>query len=189
MVENSEKIWIKFMRKHWKMFVSWIALAILAGIGAVYVFLWFVGEAQLTGLVPETLNLWTMGYVVIFILNVIFWEVVFVVIPIIIAIAAIYLLWWKKLPDAERTEYRQKHLFGKRSRRADGGGAISCLINIVFIIKVYLDGNWDVPFANWKFDYLVYSYLWAIVWILVIFGIPIAIGATLWMRHEMSKEP
>jgi len=62
------------------------------------------------------------------------------------------------------------------------------LVNIGFIVKVYLDGNWDVPFATWEFDYLVYSYLWVLFWIVIIFGIPIAIGATWWLRHEITKE-
>jgi hypothetical protein len=188
MVENNEKIWIKFLSKHWQMFVLWIVIAIIAAVGAVYVFLWFVGDAQATGLVPETLDLWTMNHVVFFILNVIFWEILFIVIPVIIIVALIWQLWWKRLPDEERVEYKRKHLFGKRSRRRDGGGAISFFINIVFIIKIYLDNNWDKPFAEWKFDYLVHSYLWAIVIVLIILGIPMAIGATWWIRHMMKKE-
>jgi len=188
MVENGEKIWIKFLRKHWQMFMLWIVIAILAVIGAVYVFLWFVGEAQAAGLVPEFLELWAMSHVISFLLNVIFWEIIYVVIPIIIVVVAIWQLWWKKLPSEERAEYKRGHLFGKRSRRRDGGGAISFFINIVFIIKVYLDNNWEEPFANWRFDYLVDSYLWAIVIVLIIIGIPIAIGATWWIRHEMKKE-
>lgn len=187
--ENGEKIWKKFFRKHWKMLVLFVVVAALAVFGAIYVFLWFVGDAQLTGLVPVTLNLWTMGHLVTFLLHLIFWEVLLIGIPVIIAIAAIYFLWWKRLPDKERKEYRSGHLFGKHSRRTDGGGAISLLVNIVFIIKIYLDGNWDVPFATWKFDYLVYSYLWALIWILIIFGIPIAIGAIWWIHHEMKKKP
>jgi len=188
MVENGEKIWIKFLRKHWQMFVLWIVIAILAVIGAIYVFLWFVGEAQSTGLVPETLNLWAMNHVVTFILHVIFWEIIFIVIPIIVVVVAIWQLWWKKLPIEERTEYKRGHLFGKRTRKKDGGGVISLFINIVFIIKIYLDNNWEKPFAEWRFDYLVESYLWAIIIVLIIIGIPIAIGATWWIRHEMKKE-
>ena len=57
--ENSEKIWKKFLRRHWKMLVFFVVAAALAIIGAIYVFLWFVGEAQVTGLVPTTLNLWS----------------------------------------------------------------------------------------------------------------------------------
>ena len=188
MAENEEKIWRKFLSKHWQMFVVWVVVAIVAIIGAIYVFLWFVEEAQVTDLVPETLDKWTMGYLVTFLLNLLLWEVLFIVIPVIIVIAAIYFLWWKKLPDPERQEYKEGHLFGKSSTRSDGGSAISFFINIAFIIKVYYDGNWDEPFADWTFDYLVYSYLWVIILILIIFGIPIAIGATWWVRHEMKKE-
>ena len=186
--ESSEKIWIKFLRKHWQMFVLWIVVAILAFISAIYVFLWFVGEAQSTSLVPVTLSGWAISHLVTFILHVIFWEIIFIVIPVIIAIITIWQLWWKRLPDEERKEYRRRRLFGKRSRRTDGGGVISLFINIVFILKVYFDGNWEKPFSEWKFDYLVESYLWALIIVLIIIGIPMAIGATWWIRHEMKKE-
>jgi hypothetical protein len=189
MVENGDKIWKKFLRKHWQMIVLFIVVAILAFIGAIYVYLWFVEEAQLTGLVPVTLGSWSMGHIITFLLHLIFWEVLYIGIPVIIAIAAIYFLWWKKLPDEERKEYKKKHLFGKRSRKTEGGEGITFLIFIAFCIKVYLDGNWNIAIATWKFDYLVYSYLWALIWILIIFGIPIAIGVTWWIRHEMKKEP
>jgi len=187
--EHDEKIWKKFLRKHWKMLVLFVVAAILAIAGAILVFLWFVGDAQVTSLVPATVGLWTIGYLVTFLLHLIFWEVLFIGIPVIITVAAIYFLWWEKIPDEERKEYRRRHLFGKRSRRTDGGGAISLLVNVVFIIKVYLDGNWDVPFATWAFDYLVYSYLWALIWILIIFGIPILLGGTWWIGREMKKKP
>ena len=188
-LEPDEKIWKKFLRKHWKMFVLFVVAALLVIAGAILVFLWFVGDAQVTSLVPATVGLWTLGYLVTFLLHLIFWEVLFIGIPVIITVAALYFLWWKKIPDEERKEYRRRHLFGKRSRRTDGGGAISLLVNIVFIIKVYLDGNWNVPFATWTFDYLVYSYLWALLWILIIFGIPILLGGTWWIRREMKKKP
>jgi hypothetical protein len=188
-LEQSEKIWKKFIKKQWKMLALFIAVAIVAVISAILVFLWFVGDAQATGLVPVTLNLWTIGYLVTFLLHLLFWEILFIGIPVIIAVAAIYILWWKKLPDEERNEYRSGHLFGKRSRSRDGGGAITFLVNIGFIIKVYLDSKWNVPFATWTFDYLVYSYLWVIIWMVIIFGIPIVIGGSLWLRHEMKKTP
>jgi len=188
-LEPDEKIWKKFLRKHWKMFVLFVVAAILVIAGAILVFLWFVGDAQVTSLVPATVGLWTLGYLVTFLLYLIFWEVLFIGIPVIITVAAIYFLWWKKISDEERKEYRRRHLFGKSSRRTDGGGAISLLVNIVFIIKVYLDGNWNIPFATWTFDYLVYSYLWALLWILIIFGIPILLGGTWWIRREMKKKP
>jgi len=59
----------------------------------------------------------------------------------------------------------------------------------VFCIKVYFDGNWVVAIATWGLDYLMYSYILAIIWILIIFGIPIALGGIWWIRHEMKKIP
>ena len=187
--ENGEKIWKIFLRKHWKMLVLFVVGAILASIGAILVYLWFVGDAQLTGLVPATLGLWAMGHFVTFLLHLIFWEALFIGIPVLLTIVGIIFLWWKKLPDKERKEYRDGHLFGKRSHSTDASGGISFLVFIVFCIKVYLDGNWGVAIATWKFDYLVYSYLWALIWILIIFGIPMALGGIWWIRHEMKKEP
>jgi hypothetical protein len=186
---SNEKIWKIFIQKHWKMFATWIAAAVIAVIGAILVFLWFVGDAQATNLVPQTLNLWTMEYLVTFILHTIFWEIILIGIPAIIFVAAVYFLWWKKLPVEERQDYRHRHLFGKKSRGRDSGGAVTFLVNLGFILKVYLDGNWSIPFATWTFDYLVYSYLWVLLWMAVIFGIPLLIGAIWWITRGMKKTP
>ena len=187
MVEDGEKIWIKFLSKHWKMFSLIVIGAIIAIIGAVYVFLWVVANSQCSELVPKVLEFWTMGHLVSFILNLLFWEVLFIVIPVIIAVVLVWRLWWKNLPDDERKEYHEKKLFGKRSKWADGGGGFSLFINILFIIKVYLDGNWDKPIAKFTFDYLVYSYLWIIILLVIVCGIPIAIGGTWWLRNQIKK--
>jgi len=186
--KNGDKIWKKFLRQHWNIVVLFVVGVILVSIGAILVYLWVVGDAQLTDLVPATLGLWTMGHIVTFLLHLIFWEVLFIGVPVILAAVAGW-LWWKKLPNDEKEEYKRGHLFGKRSHRTEGGEGISFLIFIAFIIKIFLDGNWNKAFADWTFDYLVYSCLWALIWVLIIFGIPILIGGTWWLRHEMKKEP
>jgi hypothetical protein len=66
---------------------------------------------------------------------------------------------------------------------------VSALFFVAFCIKVFSDGNWNVPIATWTFDYVVYSMLSILIWGLVIFGIPIAIGVIWWIRHEMEKKP
>lgn len=185
--KKSEKIWKKFLRKHWKILIVFIVGAILAFIGAISVFLWFIDGAS-TVLIPPTLGLWSMGNIIAFLLHLIFWEFIFIGIPIIIAAAATYFLWWKKIPDAERKEYRRAHLFGKRSQRTDGEGAISFFIFIVFCIMVYLDDMWDIAISTWKFNDLVGYCLWALFWVAIIIGIPMLIGGIWWIRHQMKKE-
>ena len=184
--ENESDAWKKFLKKHWNMLIIFIVGAVLASIGAVLVYLWFVGDAQSTGMIPTTLGLWTMESLVTFVLHLIFWEVLFIGIPVIIAGIAGW-LWWRRLPDEERKEY---HFFGKRSKATSGGsGGISLLFYIAFCIKVFMDGKWNVAFATWTFDYVVYSCLSVLIWMLIIFGIPMVLGLIWWIRYEMKKEP
>lgn len=171
------------MRKHWKVVAIFVVACALALAGAVYVFLWFVKNAQSTGLVPVTLGLWTMANCVTFILNVIFWELLLIGIPVVIGAVAGW-LWWRRLPDEERREY---HFFGRRSRATGGSGGLSFLFFIAFCIKVYLDSNWNVAIATWTLDYVVDSMVLILEWVLIIFGIPIAIGVIWWTRHETKK--
>ena len=177
--------WRKFLRKHWKIVSVFIVAGILAFIGVVYVFLWFTGNAQSTGLVPSTLGLWTIGHVVSFILHAIFWELLFIGVPAIIA-AVIGWQWWKRLPAEEKQEY---HLSGKSSRSSRAGGAISPLLFIAFAIKVYVDGNWNVAISTYTLDYVVGSMFAILLLIVAIAAIPAAIGVIWWIRHEMNKKP
>jgi len=184
-VENGSEGWKKFLRKHWNMVALFVVAVVLAFVGAVYVFLWFAGDAQSTGLVPATLGLWTMGNMVTFILHLIFWELLLIGIPVVIGAVAGW-QWWKRLPIEEKKEY---HFFGKRSRTTRGGGGVSLLFFVAFCIKVYVDGNWNVAIASWTLDYVVGSMISILVWTVIIFGVPAAIGVIWWIRHEMKKKP
>ena len=132
---------------------------------------------------------WSIGYLVTFLLNILLWEVLYIGIPVLIVIVLIIFLWWKKLPEEERKEYRHGHLFfGKNSRRSDASGGISFLIFIFFVIKVWLDGNWDLAFGTWELDYLVSTWLTALLWVVIIFAIPISLGAIWWISTKIKKE-
>src|SRR5665647_119764 len=119
--ENGSKGWKIFLENHWKIFLLFVVGAIIASVGVILVFLWSVGNAQSNGMVPTALGLWTMGNPVTFLLNLIFWEVLLIGVPAILAVVAVW-LWWKKLPYEEKKKYR---LFGTRSRAMSGGNALS----------------------------------------------------------------
>lgn len=176
--------WKEFFKKHWSMLVYWILAAIFAVIGGILVYLWFVGDAQSTNMVPVTLGQWTMGHMVTFILHLLFWEILIIGIPVAIA-AIVGWLWWKKIPEEERKEY---HFFGKRSRAQNGGGGISFLFFIAFCIKVYIDGNWNLAIASWTLNYVVDSMITILAYSAIIFGIPAIIIGLVWLSHEIKKE-
>lgn len=184
--DASPVVWKKFLSKHWRMAVLFIAAAVLVAIEAILVYLWFVGQAQLSGLVPATLNLWTMGHLLAFILNLVFWELVLVGIPAIV-VAIIAYSAWKRIPAEERDEYKRGRLFRSSSKSRDSSNGISFLVTIAFIIKIFIDGNWNSPFSTWTFDYLVYSFVLALISVAIIIGIPAIIGGIWWLRRELSK--
>ena len=177
-----EKDWKMFMRKHWGIIAVFAVAVVLAVAGAVYVFWWFAGNAQSTGLVPSILSFWTMNNLVIYILNLIFWELVLIGIPVGIG-AVIGWQWWKRLPLEERY-----NLFGRSSRSRNAGGAISPLLFIAFAIKVFVDGKWNVAISAYTLDYVVESMITILIWIAAIIAIPATIAAIWWIHHEMNKK-
>ena len=73
-----ETVGKKFLQKYWKMTTVFAALAIAAVVEAVLVLLWVVADMQSLGLIPTTLGLWSVGYIITFILHLLFWEIVLV---------------------------------------------------------------------------------------------------------------
>lgn len=170
------------MRRHWGAVGIFVAAGALGFAGAIFVFLWFVGNAQSSGMVPSLLGFWTMANLVTFILYAIFWELLLIGVPAAIA-AIIAWQWWKRLPYEEKVGYH----FGGRSRSTGGGGGVSLLFFIAFCVKVYLDGFWNVPISTFSLDYVVGSMITILEWGLIIFGIPIAIGLAWWISSQMRK--
>lgn len=174
--------WNPFIRRHWRIFAIFVLAAILAFAGSVFVFLWFVSNAQSSGLVPGTLGLWTIANLVTFILHAIFWELLIIGIPVVVGAVAAW-QWWRRLPVEERREYR----FGKGSRTSRGGGGVSFFFFLAFCLKVYIDGKWNVPIATFTLDYVVGSMVLILEWVLIIVGIPLAIVAIWWFSRGMRK--
>lgn len=183
--ELSDEVWKKFLRRHWKMTIV-LAVGIAgAAIVALFVFLRVVADAQTTGLVPTALGQWTVGYLVIFILNVILWELVFVASWVIPIVVVIYFQWYKKLPDEERQEYEGG---SRRGRSAGEGGGFSFFVGLIWLIIVWTTGKWNLAFQAWTFNDFIYSWLAACLWVLLIVGILGTIFIIWWIRKEMKKE-
>lgn len=174
--------WREFARRHWRA----LAVVVVAGLAAIaeafLVFLWFAAGAQSSGLVPSALGLWTMGNLVTFGVEAVLWELLLVGVPVT-AGGALAWRWWKRLPEEERRGLD----VGKGSKPAGGGGGFSFLLFVAFCLKVYLDGKWDVAVGTFTVDYVVGSLVTILVWALVIFGIPAAVIAALWVRREIKR--
>lgn len=180
---QTEANWRGFIKRHWAAFAAITAAAIVAAAAAVYLFVWFTGNAQTTGLVPAALNLWSMSSVVTYLIYAAIWELAVVGIPVALAAIAAW-QWWKRIPETEKAGLHTK---GSKGRRA--GGAIIPLLFIAFAIKVYVDGNWTQPIASWTLDYVVGSMVTILLWTVAIFAVPAIIGVAWWLSRKTPTNP
>jgi len=171
----------RFLKRHWKMTIVFAAVFVAAVVGAVLVFLWFIDTAQATGLLPSILGEFTVGYLVTFFLHVIFWELLLVASWVFVIILVIYFKWYMKLPEEERMEKR------KRGTREEGD-AIGFFIAIAWLIIIWIDGRWDLAFNSWTLNDWVFSWLWAVFWVMLIIGIPVMLYFLYWIRTEVQSE-
>ena len=180
--EPTDPIWKRFLRKHLTFTIMAAGVIAAAIVGAVFVFLGVVDWALATGLVPDTLGAWTVGYSVTFCLNVLLYEFLIIGLPVIAGVAIGY-LWYRKLPEKAEYESDPK----KKSHSGDGGGAISFIVTIVWLIVVYTNNMWNTAFNLWNFEYLITSIFWAVGLVLLIGGIPIAIGGIWWLTTQLKE--
>ncbi|MFX0167945.1 MAG: hypothetical protein ACFE89_01200 [Candidatus Hodarchaeota archaeon] len=181
--EPKEEALRKFLRQHRKIALMMIAVIAGATIVAAFTFLKVVADAQVLGLVPVALGQWTVGYIFTFILQVIFWELVFVASWAIPILVVIFVLWYRKLPEEERQEYGLSPKRGADPRRTEGGGFISFLIGVVWLIIVWFTGRWNLAFQAWTFNDWVYTGLAACLWVLL----PLVIAGTIYLIWVMLK--
>ncbi|MEJ2244134.1 MAG: hypothetical protein P8X87_06375 [Candidatus Bathyarchaeota archaeon] len=181
---TEDKSWKKFVKNHLNMIILWIVAAIVAVIGAVYVYQWFVADAQATNLVPAILGQWSLAHIIMFMLHLAFWELVIIGIPIAI-VAILGWLWWKQLPSEEREEYK---FFSKGTKSEQGGGGFSFLFFVAFCLKVFIDGNVDIPISTWTLEYVVDSIITILFWGAIIIGIPAIIIGLLYLINQAKKK-
>lgn len=172
----------RFLKRHWKMTIVFAVIIAAAVAAAILVFLWFIDTAQTSGLVPSMLGEFTIGYLITLILHMIFWELALVASWVIVVVAAIYFLWYKQLPEEEQDITR-----GERGRREEGD-AFGFLVAVFWLIITWIEGRWDLAFEAWTLDVWVYSWISAFLWVLLIFGIPIAVYFFYWISQEMRGE-
>ncbi len=187
--EIPKEIWKQFLKKHRTIALVAIAGIIGAFISAVYVFLWRATGTEAVTRYPPTLDLWTVGFVITLVIDLILWEILLIGIPVIAGIIILYMLWWKKLPADEQQAInispRGKNP-QKKGKRRSGSGAFNFLVTITWLIIIFVNGMWDTAFKLWSFTYLINSLISAFLWDLLILGIPAAIALTWWLRREFK---
>lgn len=186
--DKSGQAFRKFLRRNTRMALAMIVVIAVAAIVAVYVFFKVVADAQVLGIVPSTLGLWSVGTFFAFMITLVIWELIFVISWLIPVVIVIFILWYRKLPEEERKEYGMSPKRGTDPRRTEGSSFFSFLVTVVWLIIVWITGRWTLAFNAWTFNDFVHTWFIAFLWILVPALIAGAIFLIWWLRKEPIEE-
>lgn len=187
---SNEAAWKEMLRDHWKIGIVIVAGLVVAFIGALFVFLWRVNRAPVDLGAPVMIGDWTVGLCLNFLFNIILWEFLLVGLPVIAAAIVIFALWWNKLPAEKKEKYKSnphKKAHRKRTKAEGGGGVVSFIVTIIWLIIVWNNGYWNTPFSAWILTIWVNFMLQAFLWFLLVAGTPLLIGGIWWLRKELKQ--
>jgi hypothetical protein len=198
MAEVSDEVfWINKIKQHWKILAIFIIACVVLAIGALLVLVWFIESSPLGGQGEWTFNDWTLNYIVGFMILIILWELLFIGVPAVLFFGVGGYLTWKRLPEEEKQEFKEREKREKKKyeqpKNVGGGGGFSIFMFIAYCIVIAIDGNYNTRFGALDYSYFIYAWFFTFMWLLIIFGIPVAIILiivyfTYWKKKSEKSE-
>ena len=173
---SDEQFWKDFIKKHDTTFIVLIVAGVCAIVGAFLVVFWFIEMSPLGGQGTWTFNDWTLNYVVGFMILIILSELLFVGVPTGLFFGVGGYLWWRKLPEEEKQEFKDREKKKTHKKREyGGGGGFSFFMFIAFCIYIAVDGNYNAAFGSRSYSYWILSWFYTMIWIFIVLGTPVAV--------------
>lgn len=190
--------WKKLIRSQKKALSILIVATIIVCIGFLLVFIWLLETSNLGGQGAWTFDQWSLSTMVDFLVLNIVWELLLVGAPAAVFFGVFVYLWWTNLSDEVKEEFKSLDKESKKKRRNkttyQGGGG-SFFMFIVVCIMVAIDGNWTTTFGvisspiyGSGYSYFIYAWLYGLMWVSIIIGIPITIAVCIWYFTKKKKE-
>jgi hypothetical protein len=173
---SDELYWKKAIKNHLTAFIVVIIAGACIITGFILVLFWHINTSPIGLQGTATFDQWSLDWIVGFMWILIGWELLFVGIPTGLFFGVGGYIFWKRLPDEERQEFKARDKKKPhRKRNAGGGSGFSFFVFIAYLIYMGIQGNYYAAFGSQPYSYWVVSWFLTIMWILIIFGIPICI--------------
>ncbi|MHA2429916.1 MAG: hypothetical protein ACXACC_02670 [Promethearchaeota archaeon] len=185
-VSEETRFWMKMIKKHWYVLIIY-GLALVGLVVGGFLVLWKYIESW-SGLPPltTTFNDFSLGGLVLYIIF-----LIFVWLPVIgYCIIVTVILWYKILPEEDKQAMKSREKKGKKKVKKYGGsGGGGFLFFLVFMLVVYIDGNFWVAAGSLSYSYYIYAYLMGMMWIFIVLGIPFLIIIIIYLSKKWKQTP
>jgi len=179
----------KLIRTHWKVFLLLLIGVIGAVIGLFLVFYWVLLTNWVGGYGTWGIGTFSIGNLLGLFFLMLFAELLLVGLPFIAYEGIIFYLWWRGLSQEEkdfmkRDEKKEKK---KQIQQGAGGGGFGFVVSLIFLLLVFLQGNWETPIGNLPYIHWINTWLFALLIIALIVGIPGLIFAIWWFVKKVPE--
>ena len=187
------------LKKYWYILLIVIIGAVGAVVGGITVELLFIESSEIGGYGAWTFNQFSVGNSLLFIIMSIGWLLLLVVLPLCGYFALVgVIFWWKiisadnkafikeKMRHDDKREEKKAHK-KKHAKRRGGSGGFSFFTFIIFLIVIFVQGNWLIPFGNLSYSYFILTYIEILIWIFGIGGIVGLVVFILWLSGVIGK--
>ena len=173
---SDEQFWKKKIKEHMPLFILMIIAGACVFTGALLVIIWFIESSPIGNYGDALIGAWSLNWIVGFYILIILWELLFVGLPAGLFFGVGGYIWWNRLPDEEKQEFKAREKKNKhRKRNAGGSGGGGFLMFIAYCIYMGGQGNYYAPFSSQPYSYWVYGMFYTLLWIFIIIGIPVCI--------------
>ena len=173
------------IKRHWIFFLV-VAIAFIGLIVGIVIVLNFqITTSWVGNYGAADIGEFSIGTVFLFIIQLVLWELLLVFLPGGLFFGILGYYWWKKVLTPEERELVKKGEEKEKAKKLQrhgsrAGGGLWCMVTIIFLIIVFIQGNWLTSFNSLPYTYYIYTWIWSFIWFFIIVGFPAAIIGLIW---------
>ena len=186
---SDEKFWGKKIKEHMVAFIIVLIAGACIIAGLLIVLFWVIESSPIGNYGDALIGDWSLDWIVGFLWITIGWELLFVGIPTLLFFGVGGYIWWKRLPEEEKAEFKARDKKKNRVKKTGGSGGGGIVIFIAYLIYMGVQGYYYAPFNSMPYSFWVYSWFLTIMWIAIVIGIPacvilIIVYFTVWRKKS-----